>query len=239
VSEKIQRHLQDRSEWQKAFDELLKFGSEGVLKEEILQARKIFFSRLGSAHEMKEDVFETTSQSFLEWYLFDYQTWRFSKSPAVVFTTLELGSRKVKEWIRRALFEVWSLYEVFDLRANEILFKDLLFGGSKTILRRALYDQDSPDSKLWKVKKGQVVQVRLFESSQSPWYFFSHLWIHPDREIEHLKSICSNQRQRWSRYKTLLLECFEAVVRSHGLQRQLHAANAPNWLYQELTKKYA
>jgi hypothetical protein len=82
----------DRKNWEEAYQQLLKFGSEGVLANEILAAKEVFFSKLGRAHEMREELFEVASQSFLEWYLFEYQTKLFSKTPAVVFLTLGLGT---------------------------------------------------------------------------------------------------------------------------------------------------
>ncbi len=237
MSEKsqVQTYLQERTTWQNTFDQLLSFGSDGVLKDEILQAKKIFFSKLGSVHEMKEDLFEATSQSFLEWYLYDYQTWLFSKSPAVVYSTLGLGSAQQREWIERSLFEHWSLYEVRSVLKSEIQLEDLLFKTTRSVL----YDAEAPEAKLWKVKAGQIVQARLFELESKPWHLFTHVWIHPDIERENIIQICKKQSLRWSRHKVFLLECLEAVVRSHGLQRQLQASGAQNWHYQELRRKYA
>lgn len=231
----ITTYLQEKAEWQGAFDELLRFGSEGVLKDEILQAKKIFFSKLGSTHEMREDLYEATSRSFLEWYLFDYQTWVFSKSPAIVFVSLKLGTKAQLEWIERSLFEHWSLYEVVQVKKYEIELRDLLFKKN----RQVAYDSGTPDSKVWRVKEGQLVQARLFELSTKPWHFLTHLWIHSNDEKTRLEKICERESQKWSRHKTLLLECFEAAVRTYAIHQQIRAANQSNWLYLELEKKYA
>jgi hypothetical protein len=228
-------YLQERAEWQSAFEELLRFGSEGVLKDEILQAKKIFFSKLGSTHEMREDLYETTSQSFLEWYLFDYQTWVFSKSPAVVFASLKLGNKSQQDWTERSLFEHWSIFEVLKVSAEEIEVNDLLFRKK----RHVAYDARTPDAKVWKVKEGQLIQARLFELQTKPWHFLTHLWIHSNDEKARLKKICDRESVKWSRHKILLLECFEAAVRSYSLQSQIRASQKTNWLYQELEKKYA
>lgn len=231
----LEIYVGERTQWQGCFDRLLKFGSEGVLKDEVLQAKKIFFAKLGSVHEMKEELFEATSQSFLEWYLFDYQTWLFSKSPAVVFGTLGLGSPEDQVWMDRALFEHWSLYEVLEIAPAHLKLKDLLFHQTRTIL----YDPQSPEARLWKIKVGQIIQARPFELSKAPYMILTHLWIHPDSEKELIFKICEKQAKRWSRHKTFLLEAFEAVVRSIGLQHQIQVSRSTNWLYRELAKKYA
>jgi hypothetical protein len=231
----LTRYLQERAEWQSAFDDLLKFGSEGLLESEILQAKKIFFSRLGSTHEMREDLYEVTSQTFLEWYLFDYQTWVFSKSPAVVYVTLNLGTPNQRKWIETSLFEHWSLYEVLQVRSEEIELQDLLFRKK----RRVAFDPEAFDVKAWRVKTGQVIQARLFELESRPFHFLTHLWIHGDDEKDRLKRLCRLQSKKWSRHKGLLLETFEAVVRSTSIQGQIRAARGSNWLYEELAKKYA
>ncbi|MDB5038871.1 MAG: hypothetical protein JWQ35_2399 [Bacteriovoracaceae bacterium] len=233
-SRHLKSYVEERAQWQTAFDDLLKFGSEGVLKEEILQAKKIFFSKLGSTHEMREELYETSSQSFLEWYLFDYQSWLFSKSPAVVYASLKLGSRSDQELIEKSLFEHWSIYEVLAVGNKEMILDDLLFKKR----RQVAYDGNTPDSKLWQVKPGQVIQTRLFELQTEPWFFLTHLWIHSDDEKDGLKKMCAVQSRKWSRHKNFLLECFEAVVRSHGIQNQIRASRSINWLYKELEKKY-
>ncbi len=235
MRELLQALLTERQLWQQTFDRLLKFGSEGVLQKEILQAKEIFFSKLGRTHEMKEDLYESASQSFLEWYLFDYPTKFFSKNPAVIFLTLRAGNADELACLERSLFHHWSIFEVKSVTEGVIVLTDLL---AKTE-REVLYDAESPESKLWKVQNGDVIQARLFHLSKESYYFLTHLWLHPKPESEILKKLCEKEAANWGRHHDFMLSCFEAVVRTYGVEKQLKVSGSKNWLYQELVKKYA
>jgi hypothetical protein len=104
---------------------------------------------------------------------------------------------------------------------------------------KASHSHNWKEFKLWKVKVGQVIQARLFELKEKPLYFFTHIWLHPSPEDRILKRICQKRRKRWSRHHDFLLACFEAAVRSYGLQSQLKASHSHNWIYQDLWKRYA
>ncbi len=231
----FESYLSEKQVWQKTFDRLLKFGSEGLLETEILKAKEVFFSKLGRSHEMKEDLYETASQSFLEWYLFNYPTQTYGKTPAVAFYTLERGSEEDRSIIERSLFFHWSIYEVTKMSRDQVYLKDLLFGK----IRRVVYDSEDPEFRIWRVKPGQLIQTRLFHLSLENLHFFTHLWLHPSPEDQVLKKLCLRRQTKWSRHTDLLISSFEAVIRSHGLRSQIKASGSSNWMYQELWKNYA
>lgn len=231
----LSNYLSERKRWQAAYDHLLKFASEGVLEREILGAKEVFFAKLGRAHEMREELYETASLSFLEWYLFEYQTKLFAKRPAVVFMTLGLGTTADLKSVEQSLFDHWSIYEVLKVTKERVLLKDLLF--SK--VREVINDSEAAEFKLWKVKAGQIMQARLFPLEDSELHFFTHIWLHPKPEDQVLVKLCERQQKKWSRHQDFLLSCFEAAVRSYGLQKQLKASQSNNWIYQDLWKKYA
>jgi len=229
---------QQKNLWHRAFDRLLQFASTGVLEKEILQAKEIFFSKLGRAHEMKEELYETASQSFIEWYLFNYRTKVFLKSPAVTYLTLEQGDAEERLVLHRSLFDHWSLFEVLEIEKDRILLNDLLFSRQRVVI----YDSEAPEARLWQVKLGNILQARLFlfneDNQNEEVYFFTHLWIHPASENETLKKICVHRMVLWTRHTEFLLAAFEAVVRTHGIQSQITSSRAHNWMYQELSKRY-
>lgn len=224
-------YLAARKIWQEDFDDLLLWASEGVLKHELMEAKNVFFSKLGRAHEMKEDIYETASQSFLEWYLYDYKTTLFDKTPAVVFATLHPERSSLQRW----LVEKWSLYEVEEMGVRSVHLRDLL----TKISRSVVYDPESPECRAWKVEPGQIIQTRLFEIADSQEWFFTHLWLHPKTEKKILENLCHIRVEDWMRPTAFLQSCFESVVRSHGVQGQIQAANTHNWLYEDLKKRYA
>lgn len=231
----LSSYLKERKAWTESYDDALKFASQGVLERELLQAKEVFFAKLGRAHEMREEIYETASQSFLEWYIFEHSTKLFGKRPAVVYLTLSLGSPADLKAVEKALFDHWSLYEVLSISKSRVVLKDLLFGQKREVVN----DSEASEFRLWKVKVGQVIQARLFELEQKPLYFFSHIWLHPSPEDEILKKICQKRSKMWSRHHDFLLACFEAAVRSYGLQKQLRASQSNNWIYQDLWKRYA
>lgn len=231
-----ENYLSERASWQEAFDDILVFASSGILEKEILAAKEIFFSKLGRAHEMKEGLYENASQSFLEWYLFEYETQCFTKSPVLAFLTLRGYQGKDQEKLERALFNHWSIYRVSAVNSYEMILEDLLFMKK----RRVLYDSSLPEAKLWKAKEGNLIQARLFPlaNEDDPSYFVTHLWIHPRTEEQVIEKICLRRKSLWGRHSDFLLASFAAAVRSYGIQNQITSSGAHNWMYQELQKRY-
>lgn len=226
--------LKEREEWGIAFDYCLKFGSEGLLAPEILEAKKIFFAKTGAAYEMREGVFETASRTFLEWYLFDYPTKLFGKCPAVVLATLETAPKEIDNWIKRSLHNRWSLYEVLQKTEDVLLVYDLI----SDVNREVWIDRENVDSRVWNIEKGQIIQARLFSLESSRYLFLTHLWIHSHAERMLISSICAKLRKEWVKPHSFLLDAFESVVRSLDLQNQVRWSGRSNWLYQELKKRY-
>lgn len=231
----VNRYKAERAEWNEAYQSLLKFSSEGPFAKEVLKAKEDFFGRLGRAHEVSEDLYELSSHTFLEWYLFTYISTAFHKTPAVVYVTLGLDTEDHLAWIHRSLFHHWSLFEVVGETADILILRDLLFGHDRRLFRDPLM----PEFMAWKVKVGQIIQTRLFEFSDGKTHFMTHLWLHPQREAELLRTVCEKRRPMWSRHEEMLSLCIETVARTFGIESQLSVSQASNWNYQELKKKYA
>lgn len=224
-----------QKQWQEAFDELLQFGSQGAFEKEILRAKEIFYQNLGRSHELGESLFESASQSFLEWYLFEYVTRSFQKTPAVIFVTLGLSSEFNIRAIERSLSNHWSIYRVKSVSDGKIVAKDLLWNKDRKI---QLIDE-GPEARMWKPKVGQIFQGRLFGVPSSEELFFTHVWLHPEKEFNLIEKLCDQRAELWSMHKLMLLASFEAAIRSVGIEKQLTISQASNWNYAELLKRYA
>jgi len=229
------RALDYRHDFQAAFDACLRFASEGPFQKELLKAKEHFFGRLGRSHETAEDLYESSSQSFLEWYLFNYVTRAFHKTPAVIFVTLGLDAEKHLRMIEAALLQRWSLFEVKSVQSNAIVLKDLLFQKE----RKLYYEPQMTEYRVWRVKVGQIIQARLFPYADFPYYFMTHCWLHPQREEGLLKEVTDQRAKLWSLHTEFLVASFETLVRTYGIESQLSVSRASNWNYQELVKKYA
>ena len=224
-----------RHQWQEAFDELLQFGSQGAFEKEILRAKELFYQNLGRSHEMGEALFESASQSFLEWYLFEYTTRNFHKTPAVIFVTLGLSSEFNIRAIERSLNNHWSIFKVEKISQNHVEAKDLLWNKTRHI--RLI--REGPESRMWKPSTGQIFQTRLFPWPSSEEFFYTHIWLHPEKEYKLIETLCAKRSSLWSLHKMMLLASFEAAIRSFGIEKQLTISQASNWNYAELMKRYA
>ena len=220
--------------WSELFDELVKIFSSGEYEQEVIEARNVFFDKLGRSHEMKEDFFEAVSQSFLEWYIFNYSLSSHQKTPAIVFVGLGWGEDWQRDLLHQYLFQHWSIFEVVQRLSDEIHLQDLLFEQS----RRLRYKKDDETRLLWKVQPGQIIQARLFPNEKGL-LWTSHIWLHPESEKSRLKGMCSNLSKDWSLHHGFLRESFECLLRTLSLQDQLAAVRTQNFIYVELTKKYA
>jgi len=217
------------------FEELVQYFSKKDYEQELLRARESFFERLGRSHEMSEAHYENVSQSFLEWYLYDFKTQRHGRSPVVTYLSLERGRAADREVLRRSLFHHWTVLEVEEVSRSKLKLKDLLFGKTR-ILKRI---PDSPVFRSWSVSTGQVIQTRLYSTAEDPQeYEMSHLWIHPHSEVKIVKEVCERLQPKWSLHRGFLRRLQEAVIRSFQLVDQMKAARSQNFLYEKIRKRY-
>lgn|GEM_PF-3692056 len=221
--------------WAQFFDQLVQFFSTGDYKDEILKAKEIFFEKLGRSHELQESYYESVSQSFLEWYIYDYHLSKHEKSPAIVFLSLKMGREEERELLKKTLFHHWSLFRVEEFSKDVIVLEDLLFRHKRTLR----VDSKAAHFSAWKVKKNQIIQARLFCAEEAGHFWVTHLWLHPESEYKLLKVLCQNLIGKWGLHREFLRHCLECLVRSFGLQDQMAAVRAQNWIYQELKKRYA
>lgn len=222
-------------EWTNFFDSLTQYFSEGEFAPEVLKARETFFEKLGRSHEMREDLYEAVSRSFLEWYLFDYKLESRGKPPAVVFVALGWGEPEERELLCRLLFHHWSIFKVENNEAQEIELKDLIF--NKT--RYLQIDRNDPQFAVWRVEKQQIIQARLFPTTQDQRFFATHVWLHPESENKLLIELAEKRSQIWGDHRDFLFKSLESLVRSMSLYDQIMASGSRNWIYQELRKVYA
>jgi len=190
---------------------------------------------LGRSHELREDLYEAVSHSFLEWYLYEFPIGPAQKTPMMIYLSLNLCPDKDYEILERSLYNRWSIYEIVEKKSDFVIFKDLLFG----VKRRAYYFTELTPFRSWSVQVGQVIQARFFQFLRSEQYFFNHVWIHPKGEDELVRTACQEQKMDWGWHGEFLLASFEAVVQTMRLQDQLAVTQGQNPMYQELGKKYA
>lgn len=222
--------------WEKFFEEVLTIFSTGAHQNDLLAAKGIFFKKLGRSHEIRADYYEAVSQSFLEWYIFDYLCRDCAKTPAVVFLVRKYGSEEQRRQLYQALFHHWSLYKVDSMAESGVMLQDLLFG------RKRFLCSNEMDFRLWKVKKDQIIQARLFQAkhdSKDSEYFATHVWLHPETEYDLLEKLCGKLLPKWGLHREFLKDCLESLIRSLALRDQMVAMRSKNWIYQELWKRYA
>lgn len=218
--------------WASAFENLLSVFSSGPFENDLHEAKEVFFAKLGRSHEMKESTYEAVSQSFLEWYLYDYSLPRMQTTPVVVYLTRGWGGSEERAVLKTSLLQHWSLYRVGNIGENQVELEDLLVLKKRTL-------RCDPSNLAWQFRKGQVVQLRLFPYADSDAYFATHFWVHPVAEADQLEKICQSQQVLSQRPMSFLTQCFECLIRSLSLEPQMRAAQAPNWMYLELMKRYA
>jgi len=222
-------------EWTDFFQKLLEVFSRGLYERELLRAKGIFFEKLGRSHEIRQEYYDSVSQSFLEWYIFDYRLEVSAKTPAVAFVVNRMGTPEEVEKLESALFHHWSLFEVEKKIGNEIFLKDLLIGKA----RKLIYEDNDPSFRLWKVEPGQIVQARLFELPDGDRHFATHVWLHGDSERESVMKVVADFRPAWGLHREMLRHALECLVRSLGLREQMVAVSNRNWIYQDFVKRHA
>lgn len=227
--------IEERERWVSLFERILPLVSEKEFADVILEAKSQFFQKLGRSHERDEERFESATQSFLEWYLFDYRVKPVGKSPALIILARPWVQEEDSEQLEEALFHHWSLYEVLEKEKTSVRVKDLLVG----VERRILYDDKDPISRSWLVKKEQVIQTRLFPSRQEGLQVATHIWLHAESEFENLKSICARYQKSWRPPLHFLQDCLDCLIRSLSLQDQMQALRSANWIYKELRTRHA
>jgi hypothetical protein len=225
----------EKADWPDFFQSLLDRFSKGKYEAELLRAKTIFFEKLGRSHEIRQEYFDSVSQSFLEWYIFDYVLLNSKKTPAVTFVTNQLGEDHEIERLRQALFHHWSLFEVIKHEGDQVELKDLLVG----VHRKLLYENSDPSFRLWKVQSGQLVQARLFRLPSSGVHFATHVWLHGDGEKANLQQVIDQYRPLWGLHREMLRQALECLVRSLGLRDQMMAVSNKNWIYQDFVKRHA
>lgn len=227
--------FQHREEWEALFQYLLELFSRPPFEQELLRAKGIFFEKLGRSHEMREEYFDSVSQSFLEWYIFDYQMLSRRKSPAVTFVVNDWGSARQRELLRQALVHHASVFEVKSFDDHFVELEDLVV----PVRRRLFYDRERVGFRLWKVEAQQIIQARIFWSEELQAYFATHLWLHGDLERELVRKALLPFQKKWGLHREVLRHLLECLIRSLSLREQMAAVSNRNWIYQDWIKRYA
>jgi len=223
-----------RDLWTTRFESLVTFFSTGEFEKELLRAKNFFFTKLGRTHEMEEAFYNAVSQSFLEWFLFDYQLAKQEKSPAVTFMSREWGNEEEKAWVANCLFHHHSLFEVKAVKADKLTLRDLLIQKNRFLS----YDKSDPSFQVWNIQEGQVIQARLFSDEDPSFHFFTHFWLHPESEWKDLKRFAESFAPRWGLHREMLRNLLECLIRSYHIADQLAAVRNRNWVYGDFFKRY-
>ncbi|TVQ76628.1 MAG: hypothetical protein EA369_09930 [Bradymonadales bacterium] len=221
--------------WTQSFEGLVDFFSKGEFEKELMRAKSIFFSKLGRTYEMEESFYNAVSQSFLEWYLFDYCLAGRQKSPAILSFSLDRGSEAERGWLKASIFHHLSVFEVRKILPGEIVLRDLLFSVERRVRKR----KEDGLFQSWRAELHQIVQARLFPvESGSNQYFATHIWLHPETEYKKLRDLCRQYSEVWGLHREMLRELLECLIRSYDLSDQLAVLRSQNWLYRDFYKKY-
>ncbi|PIR22752.1 MAG: hypothetical protein COV44_06245 [Deltaproteobacteria bacterium CG11_big_fil_rev_8_21_14_0_20_45_16] len=227
--------IPDKSELSEFFESIALFFSVEPYTSEILKARSVFFEKVGRSHEIQEEFFESVSLSFLEWFLFDYQTMAHDKAPAIVFISREMGSPEQRARLESYLFHHWSLFEVKSVLSDEVILNDLLIQKERRLVREIHH----PAFKSWRIKPGQIIQTRLFGVEDGRRQRLTHIWIHADSEHDVIVDLCEELSKSWGLHRDFLRSSMEALIRSLSVRDQMAITRTQNWVYQELKKRYA
>lgn len=220
------------ADWAERFESMVDFFSQGEFEKELLRAKNFFFSKLGRSHEMQESFYNAVSQSFLEWYLFDYRLAGRLKTPAVTFLSLQMGSEAQRSWVRENLFHHYSIFRVLSLEPNRVVVEDLLFSQKRFLI----YDRSWNLYQSWKVQSQQLVQARLYPVPETDLSYASHVWLHLESEDKALTDLCKRLASQWGLHRDVLREALECLIRSYDLSDQLAAVRSQNWVFRDFYK---
>lgn len=198
-----------------------RFGGEDRV-EDLTRARKEFDERRGRVFE-DEDLWESWTRSFLEWYVIERPGPNEGQPPAVRALAGEDDPRRAHA-IRAWLCSQRALAEVLSLGGEKVELRDLLGGARFSVTeKRTLYG----------VAAGDVVEVRLvgFEGGV---YFGQMFCYHPrgtrDALAEHVRRLTGKGRGRGD----VLDYCARLRIRC---ERYAHVA--PKKIYESVTGETA
>jgi len=135
------------------YEDVVKFASEGDLREELKTARAEYEQRTGQLLESDID-FERRIAAFLEWYVLDRPLAAIGVPPVVLYLNSHsdrLGPEKEKaaEALRASLV---SLFEYGGARGEQLRLKDVLSGNKHVVVERR---------KPAGVESGDIMEARL------------------------------------------------------------------------------
>jgi len=165
--------------------------TSGEFSEEVINARKEYFSKVGEVFE-DDKSFENKMISFTEWYYFDRILKKYQKTPLEYFidNNQTILQKEELEIYKEFLKNIHSVFYVKKLKIGEIIVKDLC--GSKII------SVSQNNSKQYFLK-GDIFEGRLIPFKEK-YYFSDSVCFHPIsvyRKIKGaLKKINKNQEDK-------------------------------------------
>jgi len=165
--------------------------TSGEFSEEVINARKEYFSKVGEVFE-DDKSFENKMISFTEWYYFDRILKKYQKTALEYFidNNQTILQKEELEIYKEFLKNIHSVFYVKKLKIGEIIVKDLC--GSKII------SVSQNNSKQYFLK-GDIFEGRLIPFKEK-YYFSDSVCFHPIsvyRKIKGaLKKINKNQEDK-------------------------------------------
>ena len=216
--------------WLETYGALIVHGSNEY-GEAILKAKDVFFAKLGRSDENSRELYDGMSETFLEWFLFDYE---LDRSGTTVASRYIAAGGLHQKLIRLAQQNVWSVFKVKKVKGNEIHLKDLL---NKAVYKVFL-DFSTEASAYWFFKRGQIIQARLFPNEDKKTFFLNQAWFHPYSETKIVKKLCGKMRKNGSDTEAFLVSSFEVAVRSERVKEHRNVEDMNKYLYSEIWDKY-
>lgn len=232
MKENLSKLSEEFKAWEADFEAAIGEMSSGPYEKEIIRAREIFLEKLGRSHEMNPELYEAVSQTFLEWYFYDFRMSEVGKVPLELYLERHGDSDSP---LSRSQFNIWSLFLVRKIKKEEVVLEDLISKQDWSLYK----DPDNPSLRAWAVEKKQVIQARLYQFFQQQTCFCTQVWVHPKKEAQLLSTICEERRDSDRRDDRFLLASFQALIRTLQIRDQMDASRRLNWLYEQLWKAYA
>lgn len=198
--------------FQEYMDKLVESVTANEFSEEVIQAKKEYFSKSGDIFE-DDKTFEERMIAFTEWYCFDRVSEKYQKSPLehYIDSNTPTWSKEEIDIYTGFLKNIHSVFYLKKIKKGKVVIKDLHDSKKITVVQN--------ESNLF-FQKGDIFEARLIHFKGE--YFFSGSFcFHPDklyRKIKKTLKKTANNRAEKLKFLFLLSSMSLKLERS----RQIH-----------------
>jgi len=163
----------------------------GEFSEEVINARKEYFSKVGEVFE-DDKSFENKMISFTEWYYFDRNLMKYQKTPLEYFIDKNkaIFCKEELDIYKEFLKNIHSVFYVKKIKLGEVIVKDLFESKKISVSQK--------NSKQYFLK-GDIFEGRLIPFNEK-YYFSGSVCFHPltlyKKIKKAFKKIYKNQEEK-------------------------------------------